>query len=54
MENTKNCPNCNEQMYYDGYYHCFECGECGKTYNYALQELRPKEEWQGYMDEEDY
>lgn len=50
---TKECPNCKETMFYDGYYHCFECS-CGKCYNFALQELRPKEEWQGYMDEDDY
>lgn len=51
----KKCPNCKEEMWYDRIYNCFECPnlKCGKTFNYMLQELAPKSQWQEEYDSED-
>jgi transposase-like protein len=54
MPKMKNCPNCNEEMFYNNRYHMFECNDCEKTYNYSLQELAPLSEWKDEYDNEDY
>lgn len=50
----KSCPNCKKEMFYNYHYECFECEKCKKVYNYALQELRPIEDWANEFDEDDY
>jgi uncharacterized protein YbbK (DUF523 family) len=51
----KKCPNCGEEMNYNYRYECYQCNECGGTYNALLQELRPLEHWKDEFDEaEDY
>lgn len=53
MPKIKECPSCNEPMVYNNAYHMFQC-DCGKTYNYALQELAPLSQWKDEYDNEDY
>lgn len=50
----KPCKNCKTDMVYNNHYHCYECHNCGKTYNGAMQELRPIEDWKDEYDNEDY
>lgn len=54
MPKSKPCPNCQNEMWYLEAYHCYECDNCNKTYNYGLQELAPRIQWQREYDEDDY
>jgi hypothetical protein len=45
------CKQCKNDMYYDSYYHCYECN-CGKTYNAFGNELAPKSQWKDEYEEE--
>lgn len=53
MKNKK-CLTCKTEMTYNHHYECYECSNCGATYNAAMQELRPRSEWQEEYDSEDY
>lgn len=48
------CKNCRKEIEYGYNYHCFECENCGKTYNISGSELAPVSDWKDEYDSEDY